>query len=675
MKSPFKFLDPFTLADRDVFFGRETEIKMLYRLVFKTPLLLIYGLSGTGKTSLIQCGLAGKFEGPDWLPLWIRRQNDLNESLQATLKRALPSTSSTIPAQIKELYRYYLRPVYLIFDQFEELFILGNTKEREIFEKTLTAILKEELPCTILLVMREEYLGRLYPIEKAIPNLFDFRMRVEPMDTANVKKVIRNSFQKFNISIGEPPQEERLDDIIQNVSLGRSGIELPYLQVYLDLLYREDAARTPHTSPNAQGWPALEFTKQEINDFGTIENVLEKFLKKQQERIQAILFKQDGSIADTTVKLVLDGFVTEEGTKRPISYKRENDKIVIDALQLHYFPKVSSEQLSKCLVELEKAKILRSEDDSIELAHDSLAQIIDKYRTDEERQRNDIKRQIRSSKATFSRTGEYLTQKQIAMFEDELPLLGLSEEEDSFFNKSKEFREQESRKELEDEKSRNEQLQDALDRAEAAKQIAEQERKKAEEEKTNSEKQTDLANVAKNEAEKQKELAEIERENAQIQATLANQAKLEAEKQKELAEIEKNNAEKQTLKANAAKSEADKQKEYAKKNAKWAFGIAAIAVILGLGAIWFYCDAKSQKETADKAQKKAEENLRQFQQTEINTYLLDTETFQKSGNRAEAGIALDSARSITERYFKKDIKYDSLMKEIKKREQKQTIKP
>ena len=66
MKSPFKFLESYSIKDRDVFFGRDKEIDTLYSLVYKTPLTLLYGLSGTGKTSIIQCGLANRFEGPDW---------------------------------------------------------------------------------------------------------------------------------------------------------------------------------------------------------------------------------------------------------------------------------------------------------------------------------------------------------------------------------------------------------------------------------------------------------------------------------------------------------------------------------------------------------------------------------------------------------------------------------
>jgi MoxR-like ATPase len=55
IKSPSKFLDSFTLADRAIFFGRDQELTELCRRVFESKILLVYGVSGTGKTSLINC--------------------------------------------------------------------------------------------------------------------------------------------------------------------------------------------------------------------------------------------------------------------------------------------------------------------------------------------------------------------------------------------------------------------------------------------------------------------------------------------------------------------------------------------------------------------------------------------------------------------------------------------
>lgn len=72
-KYPFKFLDSYQREDRGVFFGRDEEINALYDMIFQSSVVLVYGASGTGKTSLINCGLAGKFQPHDWLDLMIRR--------------------------------------------------------------------------------------------------------------------------------------------------------------------------------------------------------------------------------------------------------------------------------------------------------------------------------------------------------------------------------------------------------------------------------------------------------------------------------------------------------------------------------------------------------------------------------------------------------------------------
>ena len=145
---PFKFLDAYTAEDKDIFFGREEEVKQLYQMIYQSDILLLYGASGTGKTSLIQCGLASRFQQHDWLEAFIRRNKNLNESLQKALialggekKQAnelgdldwlndlmegetttttATTNLSTTQQYIKNIYLKHFRPIYLIFDQFEE---------------------------------------------------------------------------------------------------------------------------------------------------------------------------------------------------------------------------------------------------------------------------------------------------------------------------------------------------------------------------------------------------------------------------------------------------------------------------------------------------------------------------------------------------------------------------
>ncbi|MBL7937803.1 MAG: ATP-binding protein, partial [Flavobacteriales bacterium] len=83
--SPFKFLDSYTREDIGSFFGRERETDELFRLCFTGPILVVYGGSGTGKTSLVQCGLQSKFNESDWLPILVRRSGDLLASLRVAI--------------------------------------------------------------------------------------------------------------------------------------------------------------------------------------------------------------------------------------------------------------------------------------------------------------------------------------------------------------------------------------------------------------------------------------------------------------------------------------------------------------------------------------------------------------------------------------------------------------
>ncbi|MEM6348184.1 MAG: AAA family ATPase [Bacteroidota bacterium] len=414
MKSPFKFLDAYTREDHDQFFGREEETAQLYELVNQNRLVLLYGPSGTGKTSLIQCGLGNRFDATDWLPLFIRRGDHLPRSMQRSIEQKVGESleeafweaeSGTNPLieLIEELFAEYLRPVYLIFDQFEELFVLGSPAEREIFVQAMADIYAAKLPCRLLFVMREEYLAHLYDFEKQIPSLFKRRLRVEAMSAQQAAGVVAQSCARFNIRLENPAQNPQ--DIISKISAGRSGVALPYLQVYLDRLYREDFARTyPQGLTAAQNaWPELEFTSAEIESFGEIGDVLKAFLAEQSQQIQSELSRQDSKLPERAVRKVLNSFASLQGTKIPLSRSDLSFKFLTE------------EQLDTILSRLEQARILREEEGRYELAHDTLAGEVAEQRSGQEQALLEIVELVKNRSQAFERTSTYLESRELEL--------------------------------------------------------------------------------------------------------------------------------------------------------------------------------------------------------------------------------------------------------------------
>lgn len=429
MSSPFKFLDAYEKKDRDIFFGRENEIELLYDTTFKTKLMLVYGQSGTGKTSLIQCGLANRFRATDWFEIYIRRRSNINSSLRKEIRKKADTPieeGSTIVEAIQSLYLDFLRPVYLIFDQFEELITIGSKKEQQEFFNTVSELLKSSVSCKIIIVMREEYIAWLYDFEQVVPELFDNRIRIEPMHTPKVEEVIRGSAEKFEIKLVYA--DKTVKGIIENNKDKKGEIQLPYLQVYLDRLYRDATERVYTEGKKSVKKAAVKFTLDLVKKIGKMSDVMAVFLDEQITQIQRNLIKNRLDVRDDVVWQVLKEFVTIEGTNLP-----KNKTELISKLD------IPENIVNFCLTGLEKGRILHApEKDTFEIAHDTLAQRIGDRRSLYEEELLRAEKIIKDRLGEYEVTGNLLNKKDINYiepYEDELKLV---DSENRFLRKSKE---------------------------------------------------------------------------------------------------------------------------------------------------------------------------------------------------------------------------------------------
>ena len=419
-KYPFKFLDAYNREDRDIFFGRDEEVETLYQMVFQTDLILIYGASGTGKTSLIQCGLAGKFQPYEWLALSIRRGDDLNESLEKALAYEEDATTdnqpadnldwlddsgsdvatlpvSPVAAQLKNLYLRHFKPVFLIFDQFEELYILGTKEEQRRFVETVSGILRIEQPVKIIISIREEYLGYLYEFEKKVPELLRKKLRIEPMNLEKVQTVVKNigRLSQSNVQLRKGEEDAIGTGIFEKLKTRENTrtIELPYLQVFLDKLYLQISGDMTREAD-------AEFTLAELEKTGNIGDVLRDFLDEQVQKNAVLL-----DTTPETIKKLLAPFVTLDGTKDPLSADMLHDRL----------PDLPKPFIDRSLQAFQNSRILRfnEKEQRYEVAHDSLARQIATYQDAEDVALQIAGQVIRTQMLFQEEKREFFTEKQL----------------------------------------------------------------------------------------------------------------------------------------------------------------------------------------------------------------------------------------------------------------------
>jgi WD40 repeat protein len=405
MKSPFKFLDSYVKEDRDIFFGREREIEELYHRVFESKIMLVYGVSGTGKSSLIHCGLANKFQETDWLPLVIRRGGNILDNLALAVKAAslTPQTGEIhtplhFKKAVRSLYLDHYKPVFFIFDQFEELFIFGNKEEKRTFIQTIKTIVDSEIQCRFIFVMREEYMASFTEFERFIPSIFQNRVRIEKMSHINALEAIKGPCKVAGIIV----EEGFAETLLEKLSPESGDVELTYLQVFLDRILKLSSA--------SEGG-ALSFTTSLLSKVGNVSDLLGSFLDEQ----ISFLNNPDTGLA------VLKSFVSVKGTKRQMSIEEvaEYSKTLGKPIE-----EASLKEMIQSFINL---RILRDKDENgrFELRHDSLAAKIYEKITLVEKEILEIRQFIENAWQNWQKRKVYLSEddlKYIAPYESRIYL-------------------------------------------------------------------------------------------------------------------------------------------------------------------------------------------------------------------------------------------------------------
>ncbi|MFN0036949.1 MAG: NACHT and WD repeat domain-containing protein [Saprospiraceae bacterium] len=203
----------FTGDDRHLFFGRDAEKQELFRLIVLNDLVVLFGESGSGKTSLLQAGVCPELEERQYKPVFIRL-NNTDETPELQVCHQLKE-GGYIPADMPEdrsLWEYFSRfwhvdlgEVYtpvVVFDQFEELFTLYPPEQRAVFIEQFAAIANRRPPAGLSLEaaappqakfvfsLRSDFLYLLDELSADIPAILRCRFSLRLLDRDRAEDAI-----------------------------------------------------------------------------------------------------------------------------------------------------------------------------------------------------------------------------------------------------------------------------------------------------------------------------------------------------------------------------------------------------------------------------------------------------------------------------------------------------
>ncbi len=236
--NPWPGLRAFTESDKEFFFGRERETAALVSLIQRESVVVLFGQSGLGKTSLIQAGIFPELAKLDFLPLRVRfefGEDDppLAEQIMRELFKRLDEARITPPPPDpgETLWAYFHRrdvdfwgprnrlytPV-IVLDQFEEVFTLGQAGAKvsrrvaeffaefeSLLEHRPSDAIRADLEAhpekagrfdidrqsiKFVVSMREDFLAYLEPLRDRMPSLLANPFRLERMKGAQALEVV-----------------------------------------------------------------------------------------------------------------------------------------------------------------------------------------------------------------------------------------------------------------------------------------------------------------------------------------------------------------------------------------------------------------------------------------------------------------------------------------------------
>ncbi|HEX5759430.1 MAG TPA: CHAT domain-containing protein, partial [Thermoanaerobaculia bacterium] len=260
--SPFKHLDWFTREDAAVFFGRGREIRDLYEaltLLDAPPIVLLFGETGVGKSSLLAAGLAPRLEASHEV---VYERRDSARGLAGTLALALGAEGSAGDGTAADLGAAWRareaavgKPLVVILDQAEEAWTrpLAGAKEAEELAAALRSIfaVRETRPRgRLLLGFRKEWLAEVLRVLDG-DKLPRSRVELQHLGREGIAEAVAGpaSTERLRQQYHLEVEPQLAEEIAGDLSEDAGSSVAPALQILLSKMWdvaSKESDGTPH---------------------------------------------------------------------------------------------------------------------------------------------------------------------------------------------------------------------------------------------------------------------------------------------------------------------------------------------------------------------------------------------------------------------------------------------
>jgi hypothetical protein len=416
-KLPYKYLNYYDPEDADIFYGREVEAPLIYRKTLNHSLLVLFGQSGVGKTSLLRAGVAPLLSADGYQFAYARALGDPLAAVRQAVMQALklqeaPDLASGPHLPADGLRRFLIdllsvdNKLVIMLDQFEELFTGAHSRQtqRQFWQQLGNCQDMVAPAIHFILSLREDYLPHL---AEASRSPADGEPVPLPHILYNSYRLNRLDAHTAYLAVVEPARQARcaVDPRLARVLLGEETMPIvtdpaawsllddgqvppPALQTVMDRLYRaaldaaghslpEDALLPPEWRP-----PTLTISLELYRELGGAARILADYVG------QALrgLPQQggDAALAQTLLKVV----VTSQKTKAALTWAEMAQGMAETGEA--FDAQKDQPALQKTRDALVNARLLRSfqigEQTLYELAHDHVAAEIGGWLSAEELQ-------------------------------------------------------------------------------------------------------------------------------------------------------------------------------------------------------------------------------------------------------------------------------------------------